>query len=308
MKKKIFLISSLIIALILLNTVVFAMISNSDEEKSTVLTGDKLSGVEEAYVEVDPTKNFMKASLSQKATIDEANSILADLNVLGDTNLQEDVTVKYFNNAKEGRMEKVVSDAETILKVDADTGEFLSYINNKLDFEKSVDSEDVVKDKAISIFQQLDIDEKDRYEFCYIEQFDEEIWRASFAKKYGDYINRGESVNFSFAPETNEIVTMSINRNTFENNEILISQEDAQRIAEKYLEKSVGTELEIALDIVKPNYFLRNVEGDDSIYKDICITRMAYVATFNNDAKTEIYIDATTGELIGGNIELGGAF
>ena len=64
----------------------------------------------------------------------------------------------------------------------------------------------------------------------------------------------------------------------------------------------------IELDIVRPNYFYSELNGDDSIYVKIPETRKAYVARFNNEAESEVYIDATTGEVIGGNMILGGEY
>lgn len=308
MKRKIFSTMLLVTCFLLINTVTFALFSSSEKKQNAILTGEKIDNVNEAYQEIEYEKLSKSNVLSNKTTIDDANLMLANINVSEENKIKEDVNIKYYNNLMENRIEKVMSDSNTILKMDAQTGEFISYINNKTEFETCFDDEKVVKEKAINIFNKLNIDSKDSYELNYVEQFDDEIWRASFVKSYGEYINKGESVNFSFSPQNNEIVTLAINKIIYENNEIVINREDAIKIAEKYLEKSVATEMEIYMDIVHPNYFLQNLKGDASLYKNIPIERLAYVAKFNNEASSEIYIDATTGEVIGGNMRLGGKF
>ena len=145
-------------------------------------------------------------------------------------------------------------------------------------------------------------------EFMYVEKFDEEIWRACFAKKYNGMINEGESVKFSFCPKTNEIVTLAINRTKYANNTVEISKDTATKIAEKYLNKSTATDMDIDLEIVRPNYFYNELNGDESIYVKIGETRQAYVAKFNNESASTLYIDATTGEIIGGDMILGGEY
>ena len=55
-------------------------------------------------------------------------------------------------------------------------------------------------------------------------------------------------------------------------------------------------------------YFYNELNGDESIYVKIGETRQAYVAKFNNESASTLYIDATTGEIIGGDMILGGEY
>lgn len=160
----------------------------------------------------------------------------------------------------------------------------------------------------MAIFNNMNIENAEKYELTNLEKFDEEIWRVEFCKKYDDVICKGESVKFSFAPETSEVVTMAINRVRYENNEIKISEEEATDIAKRYLEKSMATGMSMTKEIVRPNYFYRQLEGDESVYANINQTRNAYVFTFNNVAKSQVYVDCTTGEVIGGNMIAGGVY
>ena len=55
------------------------------------------------------------------------------------------------------------------------------------------------------------------------------------------------------------------------------------------------------IEIVRPNYFF---VLDEKTYKKINIYRKAYVFTLEDISKTKIYVDCTTGEIIGGNANL----
>ena len=141
-----------------------------------------------------------------------------------------------------------------------------------------------------------------------IETYDDEVWRAEFTKKYGDKYCAGESVKFSFAPESNEIVTLAINNIKYANNETKITEEQASNIAEKYLDKSSADNMTITKEIIRPNFFYKQLEGDSNIYANIEQYRNAYVFTFDNEAQSQVYIDCSTGEVLGGNMKLGGEY
>ena len=142
----------------------------------------------------------------------------------------------------------------------------------------------------------------------YTTQFDEEIWRASFVKKYDELINPEENVKFSFAPQTKEIVTLAVNSINYDNNEVLISKEEAEKIAQNYLAQSTADKMTMEIGIVRPNYFFEKKLNPGKLYKKVNYTRKAYIFTFNNVSKSKIYIDCTTGEVIGGDIIMGGEF
>ena len=66
--------------------------------------------------------------------------------------------------------------------------------------------------------------------------------------------------------------------------------------------------MKIYLNIVMPNVGLKPILPDTRVYKEAKETRLAYVCEFNNEARTKIYIDCTTGEAIGMSRVLGGEF
>lgn len=305
MKKKTLLVLLIILLTVLLSTVVFATMNNAETQQ--ILTNKKLSSIGETYTEIDDGITTFDMRANQNI-IGVANTYINDLKITDVEFTNENSQIKKYNNALESRKETVISNEQAVLKVNSENDELIAYISNKTDFASGEYNEDEVKNKAINIFNNLTQINQDEYEFMYVEKFDEEIWRASFAKKYNGMINEGESVKFSFCPKTNEIVTLAINRTKYANNTVEISKDTATKIAEKYLNKSTATDMDIDLEIVRPNYFYNELNGDESIYVKIGETRQAYVAKFNNESASTLYIDATTGEIIGGDMILGSEY
>lgn len=306
MKRKVVLFLLCIIAIMLLGTVVFATMNNN-ENQNKILTGEKVSSVGETYTEVN-LQNRMIGVNSNIPSLEKANQYLKDINIDTTTFTTENSTVKRFNNALDSKEEVVISNNEATIKIDNQTGDLITYINNKETFTVNSLDDTTVKEKAIKIFNNLNNVYKDSYELIYLEKFDDEIWRAGFAKKYDDLVNQAENIKFSFCPETEEIVTLVINNADFDNNEIVLTENDARNIAQPYLNKSIANNMNIKIEIVKPNYFYAEVSEDDSVYTNVNRTRRAYVCTFDNEAESKVFIDCTTGEIIGGDMNVGGVY
>ena len=71
--------------------------------------------------------------------------------------------------------------------------------------------------------------------------------------------------------------------------------------------KSKATGIEkVTIEIIKPNLLFEEEKG--KMYKEIKGMRKAYIVWFNNTDKSRVYVDSTTGEIIGGNFLQGGIF
>ena len=305
-KKAIYLSLIILIFSIISSTVVLATIA-SYEQQPTILNGQKLNSIEDTYTEINNDIMTLTSNSNQEV-ITKANEYMEDLKIDNVIFTTDNSEVKNYNNALESRIETVVTNENAIVRLNSETNELVTYISNKTDFDKGEFSEEEIKEKAISIFNSIEDVNKDNYEMIYIEQFDDEIWRVGFAKKYDELINKGESINFSFCPANNEIVTLAINRIGYSNNNVELAENEAREIAKSYLDKSEANNMTIELEIVRPNYFYNELKGDESVYVKINECRKAYVARFNNESASEVYIDATTGEVIGGNMILGGEY
>ena len=89
------------------------------------------------------------------------------------------------------------------------------------------------------------------------------IWYAVFYKKYGDLLNEKESIRIGWIPTINSLYSLSFVHNIYENNEVVISKEDAIKIAiEKDMQietekKIKNTTAEIRIESMNESVYLR---------------------------------------------------
>ena len=162
------------------------------------------------------------------------------------------------------------------------------------------------------------------------------IWYADFYKKYGDLYNQYEKISIGWVPTINGLYSLSIENSKYENNEQKISKEDAIKIAtekDKKIETRyniASTEAEIGIDKMNTDVVYReknledyekgtiNFEPDENgtykikdnaeFYKVDNRVRKVWEVKIYYDYYNEYYqeryvyyVDATTGEIIGGN-------
>lgn len=157
------------------------------------------------------------------------------------------------------------------------------------------------------------------------------IWYADFYKKYGDLVNEEEHVNIGWVPTINSLYSLDIKINKYENNEEKISKEDAIKIAtekDKTIEKEqiiVDSRAEIRIKQMNENVYLREnfkteyengtlnmektgestykIKKDAVFYKTEERVRKVWMVFLEYETEWNgytYYIDATTGEIIGG--------
>ena len=163
------------------------------------------------------------------------------------------------------------------------------------------------------------------------------IWYADFYKKYGDLYNQYEKISIGWVPTINGLYSLGIENSKYENNEQKISKEDAIKIAtekDKQIETRyniTSTEAEIGIDKMNADvvYREKNIEDyekgtinfepdengtykikeDAEFYKVDNRVRKVWEVTIYYDyykydypERYVYYVDATTGEIIGGSI------
>ena len=163
------------------------------------------------------------------------------------------------------------------------------------------------------------------------------IWYADFYKKYGDLYNQYEKISIGWVPKINGLYSLGIENSKYENNEQKISKEDAIKIAtekDKQIETRyniASTEAEIGIDKMNTDVVYReknledyekgtiNFEPDENgtykikedaeFYKVDNRVRKVWEVTIYYDyykydypERYVYYVDATTGEIIGGSI------
>lgn len=164
------------------------------------------------------------------------------------------------------------------------------------------------------------------------------IWYATFYKKYDNLLNMYEKIDIGWVPTINGLYSLNIENSIYENNEQVISKEEAIKIATEK-DKKIETrhnissaDAEIGIDKMNTEvvYREKNIEEyekgtinfehetngtikvkDDAVfYKvDNCVRKVWEVTLYydyykykeNGPERFVYYVDATTGEIIGGN-------
>lgn len=167
---------------------------------------------------------------------------------------------------------------------------------------------------------------------------DSYIWYAEFYKKYDDLINPAEKVFIGWIPTINSLYCLDIDNYAYENNEQVISKEEAIEIA-KNKEKIINPDgqiktiqAEIKIEQMNESVFLREKYGEEyesgkwnkekigeNVYKikddavfyktEERVRKVWRVVIEYDKSQTDnslryyaYYVDATTGEIIGGEI------
>ena len=168
---------------------------------------------------------------------------------------------------------------------------------------------------------------------------DSYIWYADFYRKHGDLLNPYEHIHIGWIPTINELYSLTIENNNYENNEEKISKEDAIRIAterDRQVEKTKAikeTKAEIQIEQMNENAYLRGnskevyekgninmlmqkteentyrLKEDATLYKTEKRVRKVWVVVIKYDVPKDTvisefsyYVDCTTGEIIGGDV------
>ena len=167
---------------------------------------------------------------------------------------------------------------------------------------------------------------------------DSYIWYAEFYKKYDNLINPAEKILIGWIPTINSLYCLEISNYVYENNEQIISKDEATEIA-KNKEKQINPEgqikniqTEIKIEQMNESVFLREKYGKDYesgkwnkekigengyklkndavFYKTDERVRKVWRVTMEYEKIDKdnllhyysYYVDATTGEIIGGEI------
>ena len=219
--------------------------------------------------------------------------------------------------------------------VDANSGDLrIFYIDDGLSLEEvekcTSSREDILEQAKIKM---KEYGYGDEYKISYVNcnnSDDEEkayMWYITFAKEYDGIFNEYQSVTMTIIPKINKVTQLSIENETFDNNPIEISEEEAIKIA-KEKDKVINTENYIQSDIesklaivrVNPEVYLKEnnlKNGNETItledgstysyntYKMNGRVRKAYAISISYenrpfDIPRTYYVDCTTGEVIGG--------
>ena len=294
----------------------------------------------EAYQNIwqDPKK--YSYSISQEVSDEEKQECISEeeANELGNKYLKqvglEDEKILNQNLSKEFLSDKNewgMSSKIATMTIDAKTGDLKTIQvptwNYKIPYNYGINKEEA-KEVAYKLFDKIKEDNiEGDYELVTLRrnmETDEAsyIWYAEFQRKYGDLINPNESVFIGWVPTINGIYQIKIQRDKFENNEIVKTKEEAIEIA-KEKDRKVAPErtiknidADIRIEKMNAEVYLREnkkedyeygkILKEDGVYKTEERVRRVWLVNIEYEKQEDkmdsftYFVDTTTGEIIGG--------
>lgn len=216
------------------------------------------------------------------------------------------------------------------INFNAETGDFEYFINNDFDDLRSnleIISKETTIDMAKNTLNSIGYSTDD-YEIKSYNTISANEWNICFSRNYNGIYNRYDEFQINFGVINNHIVVKSINglvNDKFENNEFTISEEEAISIAqnkENYFSNQPIINVTAEKSIEKMNTFIycleNNIEDQSSIkiedrIRNVWVIKIEHEKKPQNTDETlsdveyvkeymskKYFIDATTGEIIGG--------
>lgn len=264
------------------------------------------------------------------------NKISDFLNIIGINNIQEyqlELKSMYPKSDKQYYMYRTnLHDYNKgIIIIAEENGNITYFYNNDFETEnKSLDT--VNKDDAINksetLLKSLDIFNND-YQLIRINQ-ENDIWRLTYANKNeNNIINKNDEYDIVFGIKDGNIKLKRLSNykdSSYENNDLIISKDDAIKIVEEKEKTFNGSNFKIVsceLGIEKMNTYIYKLENNISdleiqnYYRVDDISRNVWVVKIEHEKENSIiefespenykkyankyyYVDVTTGEIIGG--------
>lgn len=289
---------------------------------------------ENSNVEKEISKEEKENYISEEDAIKIANEVINKLDYKNIQISNVDLKRKY-NTEYSGHY--ILRSNNILITINAETGK-LEYFGdssiNDRDIKCDEISEEQVNKIAREIYNKLGLfDNENKYEIVNTKKADiafgehiNSLWEVSFGKMYNGTYDKSNISTICFSICDNSIVISSItfiDNNNFENNPIIITKEEAIEIAtnkEKEFSNLEISDTTADLSIEKMNIFIycleNNITNENGEIKTDDITRNVWVVDVKHNKETKpkdaeietvkklynkkYYIDATTGEIIGG--------
>lgn len=260
----------------------------------------------EEYI-YEEEKQITQQDIEETITEDVAKDL--GLSILEEMNMNiGNIKNSYLNKEpSSNKIEWVIeTDNNLEIRINAKTGELYSFSDNQL--LNSTNNSNLDETSAIEISKEIytDLKYKKDYEFSYIYNLGNGKWQADFCIKYGEIYNPYQCVRITFIAETKEIVMLNVFDYDFENNPYEITEEQAIDIVKNlYGEENIES-ISAKKDIQKMNTIIYQKENPSSTgeYKTDNIVRNVWnveIIEKQYGFAEKYFIDATTGEVIGGD-------
>lgn len=292
---------------------------------------------EEEKIKEPITIEEKEKMISDEKAIEIANNVLKNLGynniTFKETNIVRGYDSKnHFIVSTETDLSKGI-----VVNLNSITGEFEYFCdNNVIDNDTKCDdiTEEVAKNIANDIYKKLNvIQDNDEYEIMSAKKQNmvsgniiNDMWQISYAKKYNNTFDTQTAFTTAFKVvdgKTKIHIIKGKCEENFENNSVIITKDEAIKIAsekEKEFSNLEISEVSAELSIEKMNIFIyaleNNITNNNGEYQVDDIVRNVWVVEVKHskdskprDSELETvrqlynkkyYIDATTGEIIGG--------
>ena len=292
--------------------------------------------IEKIEINEDDLKNIISEEEAKKKAVDGIKRFGIEIS-------EEDITDVFLDKAVPNVYSLLytitVLDGEMYIDVDALTGKFEGFnignIDTKFTGSQLMEEYATTKENVIDVVKEKkkEYGFGDEYELVELtngtgdDEKKSEFWFATFAKKYDGIVNRYQSVAISIIPTINYVYLVNIQDIAFENNPIVISEEEAIKIAKK-IDKKVNNEKYkinkvtaiLSIEYMNGEVYLKENGMDDgertitledgsilqyNVYKASQEIRKVYVVEVSyknrpDERPRKYYVDATTGEIVGG--------
>lgn len=292
--------------------------------------------IEKIEINEEDLKNIISEEEAKKKAVDGIKRFGIEIS-------EEDITDVFLDKAVPNVYSLLytitVLDGEMYIDVDALTGKFEGFnignIDTKFTGSQLMEEYATTKENVIDVVKEKkkEYGFGDEYELVELTNGtgDDEkksgFWFATFAKKYDGIVNRYQSVAISIIPTINYVYLVNIQDIAFENNPIVISEEEAIKIAKK-IDKKVNNEKYkinkvtaiLSIEYMNGEVYLKENGMDDgertitledgsilqyNVYKASQEIRKVYVVEVSyknrpDERPRKYYVDATTGEIVGG--------
>ena len=295
-----------------------------------------LSKNEEEKIIKEDIEDYEKSEfISEEKATEIGNQLLTKLGYENTTITQINLLKGYDSNYS---IHYLLRAENILINLNPKTGE-LEYFGDNSFLDKNIVcdtiSEDKVNEIATQIYSDLNFfEENNNYKIVETKKqsivsgkYANDSWQVSFAKVYNNNIYNKESIStIAFSVYNDNIIIYSIsmkNEDNYEKNPIVISKEEAIEIAknkENEFSNIRISNVSAELSIEKMNIFIycleNNVTNEKGELKTTDTTRNVWVVNIEHDKNTipkdgnietvkkfynkKYFVDATTGEIIGG--------
>lgn len=254
---------------------------------------------------IDPVETIVDAS-EVRATQIFTTAAMDAIHEIG-LPTSSNLSVKNVVSSKDGEYEKVYfSDTAYIcLDVQGDIFRISNFDDESLiplSMPTSTEKNQTIDTIVENIRELLEL--SDDYELVNVEEFDAHTLKLSIVKRYGELLNPYEAVKVTVDSNTGDLLYL---RRFSETPNVLtpsLSEADAITSAKNIVDDLDAAISDITLTFTQPNYFWLDYESENRVEYELAnFIRLAYLLTLD-EGTTLIYVDALTGEIIGGDATL----